>query len=407
MSKASPLFAYLPRRLLWHPPIAHPGASHDEGTLTPFEFAVLAGTLVLARLSWTKQRHQRALQKGKDRIEVERGLHRQFKAQWRATNEARRQGQRATAPVREHTFHWPADRQGEPRYKSAMPLGKALKQAGSTGYRDSYRQQRRGPPPDRIVLSSSRNGLLRAAGLQKSAGNLGKLLAALERLCAPVRGAGEPQSPPLLGWGTVGRKLQLEVSGEWVQPPFGLVPLPLPLRGASLLSLYLFVWTIGKDDGSSSPKASNLVKLCERLGMPVCSPQFNASRSLERALLALNEHLDRLDARTLLRQHMEIPYAFVVVPVDDGLAVRLKAVAKEWQEWERDEAEASEPVEVSEILDRERQQPAAKKAKIPRLRLSPPEYKPRLVMSAEEERELWGLAAQGNPLAKRVLGMED
>ena len=108
-----------------------------------------------------------------------------------------------------------------------VPRPKAIKMAGQAGYREAMRRLAKEPPPDLITVEASRYALLQAAGLKNNGNSLRQFPDALERLCRPIG-----DMPPLLrSWKFVDTgKVQLQVDGEWLQPPFTAVTVPLPIK---------------------------------------------------------------------------------------------------------------------------------------------------------------------------------
>src|SRR5262249_29621155 len=126
--------------------------------------------------------------------------------------------------------------------------------------------------------------------------NLGKLPAALDRLCQAVGGGSEPSDAPLRSWHQQNGELRLEVCGAWLAQPFERLVLPLP-HNAIALALALLAHVL-----TSGPRANQRGKIgfrqfCERLGVP---PQWGhkvTNRSVERALKLVNEGLQALQAQ--------------------------------------------------------------------------------------------------------------
>ena len=78
-----------------------------------------------------------------------------------------------------------------------------------------------------------------------------------------------------------------------VEPPFTAVRVPLPIKSPTALALHLLLSWI--KPASRNQEAIAFPKLISLLGIPTECGQVTASRSLQRALRTLNEHLERLD----------------------------------------------------------------------------------------------------------------
>ena len=115
--------------------------------------------------------------------------------------------------------------------------------------------------------------------------------AALNRLSRPV-GGGEKSL--VVDWEELpNKKLLIQVSGQWLQPPYVPVATPLP-RTPTAMALYLFLHSI-ETNNTYSRTDSSMIGLCERLGIPTRFGNAVASQLLDRALKSVNEHIKRLD----------------------------------------------------------------------------------------------------------------
>jgi hypothetical protein len=121
------------------------------------------------------------------------------------------------------------------------------------------------------------------------------------RIRPPVRTGrfGRPVASALLtDWfETRSGKLCLSACGEWLDPPWHRVPLPLPLRSVNALALFLFLHAVKVDGNAEEERAIALDKLCDQLGIPYWRPALD-KRRVDAALAIVNQHLDDLDLET-------------------------------------------------------------------------------------------------------------
>jgi hypothetical protein len=289
-------FAFMPRELLSHPPVAHHDSTED--LLSPWELAVVAGLLTCARLALNEQNHVEALKGGAATIALEKTLDQEFKEDWRNTHSRRRRGEQAQAPRRSHTFST------EERYK---PVRRSFKSAGKHGYQQAKAKARKQPPPDVITVKLSRSYLLTVSGHADDGDSLRQLDAALKRLCNPILIAGAPKAPLLRQYQrTSSGLLRLRVAGEWLMPPYLKVPMPLPSRSPSGLALYLFLHTI--NTSATNIKDISLDSLCRRLGIDKRGRRL-CRQAWTRALAVVNQHL---------RKHEGDVREYKFKEIDDG-----------------------------------------------------------------------------------------
>lgn len=238
-------YACFPTWLLYNPPLAR-RQDDDSGTITAFELKVIAGILTAAREVVGDANHAEALQAGGKAIRKERKFAAEFRAQWRAVKQARRQGEDAPAPKRRHVYEYlmrgqyaaaaarrrerGQDEDGDPSPHRPLPLRKVAKLAGGEGYRIHRRNLGRMPPPT-VEVTLSRYRLLRLAGMTDSAKNTAAIEVALDRLTRPIA----DHAGPLVSWQATDVDLHLQVNGEWLRPPFVKVALPLPSKGTTVL----------------------------------------------------------------------------------------------------------------------------------------------------------------------------
>jgi hypothetical protein len=351
MNTQRPLYVCIPKFTLRRPPIAHRGADSDL-QVTPFEFAVLAGVLVAARRgALSEQRFEHAWQAGGPKIKQQRDYISQFRQEWQDTKQRRRRGaskDEARAPHMRHAFdaerHYFAENarnevnfmEGRRERSIYRPLKrrKLIKLAGREGFTTDYQRQRHAPAPAMLAVTVSRYGLLRDAALADSGPNRAKLDAALERLCQPIGDA----AGVLSGWHADPHGLLLQVRGQWLDPPYQRLPLPLP-KSANVLALYLFLHGINTDTMHRHAR-TDCARLFDLLGMA-----SRRSRVLDQTLRLVNQHLEGLpleQRKALAACHPSIipPAGFEIEA--SGSAVRFTEVPFQWHEDELDEIETGD-----------------------------------------------------------------
>ena len=140
--------------------------------------------------------------------------------------------------------------------------------------------------------------LLRGSLLPDNGRNRRALNGAFDRLCEPVGSGDRSHSALLTDWfETRSGKLCLSACGEWLDPPWHRVPLPLPLRSVNALALFLFLHAVKVDGNAEEERAIALDKLCDQLGIPYWRPALD-KRRVDAALAIVNQHLDDLDLET-------------------------------------------------------------------------------------------------------------
>jgi hypothetical protein len=317
VKSAESLYVCLPRDVAKFPPIAHRG-DNNKALLQPFVFAILAAVI---RGGWAvleDQRHQSAMKAGSVAVNKDRQRDQKFKDE---CAEHRDSPEDTPAPKRRSILRL------ENPYKPRIRWGKRhVGRVGSAGYRQDKQQTRQQPPPAIVPLTLTRYRLARLAGLPRKGDYLRQLDAALDRLCDFVGYENQsPGSPPLVGWSPQGRKLELQVSGAWLQPRrYVRVPMPLPLRSATALALYLFLH-VSQEGGEIT-----FTTLCQRLGIPA---DYGDSRALKRALAIVNIHLGTFtedEARALLAEGIDLPESYEIKKHDDGRLLTFKARQIHW-----------------------------------------------------------------------------
>jgi hypothetical protein len=274
--------AYLVPALLKHPPIRHRGDPSEAG-LEPFEFVLGATAIIIARVKVGRLR----------KIYIDKQVQKAFGGA-----------------------------------RSKMKPGKTNRALFQRIGRETRRKARASFPwpTGATVIRLYRRELFRIAGLSRNAVNLGRLVAALDRLKQPTT----KHLPPLLlthGRAEDGR-LRLEVNPEWV-PRGGYDDVPWPPPAAPIvLALYLFAFGT-EQRGNTSIRFETLYK---RLGID----QRYGRKSLGRALESVNSHLAWLYDKGWFAK----PIRFELVASRDGTRVHIA------EEEQQQEAKASPQVEV-------------------------------------------------------------
>jgi hypothetical protein len=362
---SQPAYVCIPRRLLLHPPIAHRGST-ASARVSAFEFAILAGVLVEARIAASHVGHVKSFAAGGKDIALERTFGDELKQEWKEVKRLRLHGEHAAAPERYHAWRSSEDGGHDHAYKPRMQRGKALKRAGSLAYHKERKKLRRRPLDSTVTVT--RYALLRSACLPKNGGNQRDLAGALDRLCKPVGGG----APPLLDWREQeDGRLRLEVSRQWLQKPYARLPLPLP-RQPTALAFLLFASGITGPGARTSKRSIGFAQLCDRLGVSLQRGERVATRALEGALHAMNDWLEALQperaALAKLKPTLITPpasYSMTAVG-DDRSGVQLQAHAYQLDERELEEPEAT----VEEIMDASAEEKQAREQRV-RHRLSP------------------------------------
>jgi hypothetical protein len=313
VGKSRPLYALVPRAVLNHLPIE------------PFEFVVCMSAVAVAWLSWSDEVRDASQKAGASKIKREKANQKEFIRGWKKTKAALRKGECVDAPMRHYTFQ-------EATYKPIITNQEALNKAGSIGYRSAKKQLNRRGPIEPIAVEMSIFKLLKISGLSNSGGNRRKLDHALNRLLEPVG----KMPAPLISWKRLPSgllSLQLEVSEEWLMPPFVLMPLPLAHKSAIALDLYKFLVSI--KTGKLNKTGITISSLCRKIGISSQQPMSWIMRSLKRALGVLNKHLARLPLELLYKQGIKVPKYTVEVTKDDLL--RFESIPRHYRDDELDD----------------------------------------------------------------------
>lgn len=302
------LYGTLPRDVMRHPPVQ---------AWRPFDIAIACALSVKARFERARQRHIKALDIGATTIDQEKHYAELFQEDWKKVKARRRRGEQdVDAPERFHAY----------KGSEYKPLAYAdeLRKAGKTGYRRAQRALRKGSPPEVIEIELSRAALLRLAHLSTDAKNRAELDAALARLQKPLRVDGVRKSGLLESIDEKAGKLRLRIRGEWLEPPFGQIPLPLPTRSPAATALYLFLHTVRTS--RSNTRAINSEDLCRRLGIDTDRPPFVLRQALHRALDLVNQYVRRLNETDLDRHGVTAIDHYNINAVNDGRRLRFVGV---------------------------------------------------------------------------------
>lgn len=276
---------FIPRDLLFHPPVKQ---------WRPFDLAIMAGLLTAARNALADSQHASAWNAGAQSIGREQEYADQHQQEWREVKEARQRGDDAAAPRRQHTFT------ADDEYAPTRTTRQTFKAAGKHGYTNRKAALRKQRAPAHIEFELRRSAILLLAGLSNDAKNLERLDLALKRLMRPVVVNRQNKLPVIAFFRQLpSGKIRLRVNGEWLEPPFGKVPMPLPTRSLVAVALYLFIHTV--NTGPASKDSTSFWSLCKRLGMDMRRAHWLCQRDVARALVVINGHLGKLDQKRVSR----------------------------------------------------------------------------------------------------------
>ena len=315
-TKPRPLYARITRVLLHHPPIKHRN-NNDRRLVSPFEFAVAAGVNALASCALVDEFHRRALKGGAKAIEAEQQTGAATKRIQRRDRDLKGTPPPAFMCDLMGITNYRVIKKGKRKGDTEWVTNKrqSFKAAGASGYRRRMQRLKRQPLPKTVTLEITRHHLLRVAGLPTNGTSVSKIGAALKRLRRPVAAM-----PPLVESceQLPSGSLRLVVSTDWMEKPFGQIPIPLPTTRSPLaMALYLFLFTIST--AAANHETISLRSLCERTGLPI---SWWSSRALVRALEVVNEHLATLDAEALQDEGIKLPGSFEIVSVDGRVRFR-------------------------------------------------------------------------------------
>ena len=158
-------------------------------------------------------------------------------------------------------------------------------------------------PSDTIKFEMSATRLFKLADLSPDTRNLRKLDPALSRLTGNILG-GLP--PPLLGYRLMlDGKIRFSFAGEWIEPPFIKVPVPLITKSRPALYLLLFLRCISVGGSITLPTLAKRV-----LGLKSDKP-FEQRRAIDRALYVVNGCIAENKTRYGLRAN-DIPRLYAM-----------------------------------------------------------------------------------------------
>lgn len=186
--------------------------------------------------------------------------------------------------------------------------------AARNGFHIRMRQLKKLRPPQHIRVELTRTELLRHSGLSCDTRSLAKLDAILKKLRnLTVEGLPVPLS-------RIARlrsgRLRLDVAGDWIEPPFVRIPLPLPTRSLAAVNLSLFLRTINPDG------MIRLETLCKHIGIEATLPSFVQRQAIHRALGAVNGTLfTRPPEFHVQHEHQQIPWFYKML-LNSGSRIR-------------------------------------------------------------------------------------
>lgn len=318
--QARAVYGTLPRDVLHHPPVH---------SWRPLDIAIACALSVKARFELARRRHIKALDIGATTIDQEKQYAADFQADWLKVKARRRRGEEdVPAPERFHTY------KGS-EYKLHDTHATELRKAGKAGYRRAQRVLRKEPPPELVEIEISRAALLRLAHLSTDAKNRHQLDQTLRRLQKPVRINGTRLPPLIASVDPKATRLRLQITGVWLEPPFGQVPLPLPTRSSIATALYLFLRSVKTSRVNS--RAINFEDLCSRIGIDTSQPLFRCKQALHRALGLVNQYVRRLDEDVLDQHGIMAVNGYSIKAANGGDRVRFVA-AMRLPEWKMREA---------------------------------------------------------------------
>jgi hypothetical protein len=335
-------WAFVPQRFLLLPPIAHRRHTDERYRrylATPFEFAVGVSLLTAAKITNGLRIHEQAWDAGgKTGKKFKRDNDRHHEKCRQVAN-MKRNGIEAQFPKsRKSESEKAADKLFYLKNRRPRPLGPKLASKMSEAnrlFKKKLRSQKLTPD---TVVEISRRALLVSVGLQADRTNYRQLEAALNRLLKPIGRSLSRLSPILLNWEPMADgRLQMTVSGEWLNKSFVKVPLPLPVKTPTVLALYLFLHGIRTNHMNKT--GIGLKWLCQRLGLTTHRGVKAATEVINDALELVNNHLEKQKVRTVERYETNDD--------DDAAAgqIRFQAIPLQQRDIELEEEE----IEVEEI----------------------------------------------------------
>ena len=199
-----PLFAPISYRILKEPPIRH-GSSDGAKLLTAFELAIGISLTAQAARTLADARHEQAMASGLQYMDSRRN-------EPRIDNAAR------------------AVYGGKVPKSCFVPRTRAVRKAGSKGYKAEKDALRRQRIPPTITLRTTRNAILGAVGLPKGGKSFALVDAALDRLTQP---AGK-FSAPVIRVKDDGTTLKIVLRTRWMK--LALSPRPAAIANAKSIN---------------------------------------------------------------------------------------------------------------------------------------------------------------------------
>jgi hypothetical protein len=376
-----PKYVCLPYTVLHLPPIQHrhtPGRRHH---ISPFEYAVMSGLMIMSRAAWSDDKNRRAWAAGRDAIDQEHKLAESFKQDWRQTRRRRRHGapyELAPTPKRRHTFT------NESKYKPMLPRPESIERAGSEANRKYKEKRKKEPAPEIITVEQTRRGLLIASGLPSRGDNYNVIDAALDRLCEPIG----PLPAVLTNWKLLNNgRVRLEVNGRWLDLHFKKVPWPLPVRSPTALALYLWLQSIDTSDMNQT--TITLKSLSYKLGIANWGKSMDI---IHAAVEAVNTHLDTLNVKLLRKYNIKLPIGYEILEDEkDSHRIRFQEIVRKG----RDNVEDEDDEDIEFVRSQQRQRPKERTStrievlKQKRPKIEPKKVRPRINPDLRTPRITW------------------
>lgn len=271
-------FVLVPRTILKNPPISSTKTA-DAKLVTPFEFSVAIGILLLARKATNHSFHEQSFEKGKSAIENERKAADEFAEAWKNKKKLKKEKIEVEAPKRRHTFS------REESYRPKLKREDSITYAGSYAYHKRLKRLRQRPINNPIAIEITQFQIVKIARIHQGAATFKRLPSAMDRLTRPV-GNMEPLINHLE---REGGRLRLIVNETWLNPPLAKVRLPIPTRSPFATALSLLVH--GLDTYSPTGPGIPLKRLANILGISTNLGDAHISKRLSCALDLLNESL--------------------------------------------------------------------------------------------------------------------
>jgi hypothetical protein len=246
----------------------------------------------------------------------------------------------------------------------------------------------------------ARRPLLMSVGLPVNGRSRARLKFALDRLRQPIAG----RSPLLIDYTLRSGRVQLAVAGEWLKVKKGKykrVLLPLPLKSPTALALFLFLHAINTSPINDTD--IRLDRLYARLGIATSKKKGHAdfSYTLNRALKAVNDHVNRLDDKVLQAANLEVPAGYEIKARRGDGRIRFEALPRqlpddEEREYLQSQRKAQETLDEAEHQE---ERPRLIRRQRPREEVEPEEKqeRPRGPVVTQLVRELEQLQTEMKP----------